>query len=291
MDHGCGLGGLPSSFDRPGTYLFDPGGKVADESQDLEGFSDDLGQTGFRSTQVFQELLLLRLFHIDHILFDLGTKLDHLTVPFRRICLDFLDKLVIFGQVVFIHVGTVDHVFVGNKTQVFIQLHKRFAVPLFKGADLVSFVHESKQLFRHFHLGLGVFVTASGDLGDPVDPLLQTLDICQQQFRLDRLDIPDRVDMAVNVGDVLIFKSPDDMQNSVRLFDVGEKLVSKPLPFAGPFNKSGDIHKLDHRVLDTFRVDDLGQFVQTVVRYGNKGLVRLDRTEGIVCRFGILCFG
>jgi hypothetical protein len=100
------------------------------------------------------------------------------------------------------------------------------------------------------------------------------------------IDIPDRIDRAVDVGHVIVLEAADDVGDDPRLADVGEKLVAPTLSLARAPDKTGDVDKLDHRRDDLLGGDDFGKALETLIRNGNDPDVGIDRTEGVVGRLG-----
>ena len=60
-------------------------------------------------------------------------------------------------------------------------------------------------------------------------PPLNALHIGQHEFGLNRLGIGDRINPALDMGDVAIFKTAQHMGNGITFADIGEKLVAQAL--------------------------------------------------------------
>ena len=98
---------------------------------------------------------------------------------------------------------------------------------------------------EHFLGLLGVFASALGFFFQAVDALFQAVEIGQHQLGLDRLDVGDRIDLALDVGDVAILEAAHHVDDGVDLADGGEKLVAEPLAFRGAAHQPGDIDEGD----------------------------------------------
>ena len=85
-------------------------------------------------------------------------------------------------------------------------------------------IDEIKRLFRLLVAALGFFVQG-------IHPLFEAFEIGQHQLGLDRLDIGDRIDAALDMRDVGILKAAHDMGDGIDLADIGEELVAEPLAF------------------------------------------------------------
>ncbi len=88
---------------------------------------------------------------------------------------------------------------------------------------------------------LRLLVAALGFFAQAVDAPLQTVEIGQHQFGLDRLDIGDRVDAALDVRDVGILEAAHHVGDGVDLADIGEELVAEPLAFGSAAHQAGDV--------------------------------------------------
>jgi hypothetical protein len=64
----------------------------------------------------------------------------------------------------------------------------------------------------------------------PLELLFDGRQVGQRELRVDRLDVGDRVDLACDVDDVVVFEAADDMRDGVRLADVREELVAQASP-------------------------------------------------------------
>ena len=79
---------------------------------------------------------------------------------------------------------------------------------------------------------LGLLVVALGLLLERDDALLEAVEIGQHQLGLDRLDVGDRVDLALDMGDVGVLEAAHHVGDGVDLADVGEELVAETLALA-----------------------------------------------------------
>ena len=84
------------------------------------------------------------------------------------------------------------------------------------------------------------------------------------------------------MGDVVVVKAAQHVQNGVGLADIGQELVAESLTFRGPFHQSGDIHNLDCGGHCRLRLAHLYQTCQSVVGHSDDAHIGLDRAEGEV---------
>ncbi len=81
------------------------------------------------------------------------------------------------------------------------------------------------------------------------------------------------------MGDVVIVEAAEHVDYSVRFTDVGQKLVAKPLAFAGSFHQSGYVDNLHGGGYHALWLAHLDEFSQTVVGDGYDSDVRLYGAE------------
>src|SRR3954471_9229627 len=134
-------------------------------------------------------------------------------------------------------------------------------------------------------LGEGFLVTALGILGDAGSLFLNGFEVCEHEFSVDRLDIADRFDVAGDVMNIRILETTDDLDNSVHLANMCEKLVPQTFSGTGTFNKAGNIDEFNRRRNDDGGFGDVFEDLEARVRPGDNADVRIDGAEGIVCRF------
>jgi hypothetical protein len=116
----------------------------------------------------------------------------------------------------------------------------------------------------------------------PRHGLLERLHVGEDQLGLDHLDVGCRVDLAVDVYDVVVGKHPDHLADGVALADVGQELVAKPGSLGCALDDAGDVDERHRRRQDLLRAEDLRELVQPWVGQRHDPFVRLDRRERIV---------
>ena len=80
-----------------------------------------------------------------------------------------------------------------------------------------------KLLQKFFHQrqhGFGVFVLAAGFFGQIGHPLFQRVQIRQHQFRINGIRVTDGINPAIDMGDVLVIKTAQNMGNSIDFSDI-----------------------------------------------------------------------
>ena len=84
------------------------------------------------------------------------------------------------------------------------------------------------------------------------------------------------------MDDIFIIEASDNVNDSVCVADVGQKLVSQALALGRTLDKAGYIHKLYDRRSVLLRLVYRRKEVKAFVRHGDHADVRLDRAERIV---------
>ena len=87
----------------------------------------------------------------------------------------------------------------------------------------------------------------------------------EDEFGLDDLDIGFRVDLAVDVDDVVVRKDPDYLADGIALADVSQELVTETSAFGGALDDAGDVDERHRRRHDALGSEHLGQPIQPIV--------------------------
>ncbi|MNJ67535.1 hypothetical protein D3C77_637180 [compost metagenome] len=90
-----------------------------------------------------------------------------------------------------------------------------------------------------------------------LDPLLYTVQIGKNQFKVNRLDITDWIDFSIHVGNVLVFKAAYDVYNRIYFANVGKELVAEPFSLTRTAHKTCDINEFKRCRHRTVRHDQL----------------------------------
>ena len=137
----------------------------------------------------------------------------------------------------------------------------------------------------------GILVAAFGFFAQAVDAPLQAVEIGEHQLGLDRLDIGDRVDAALNMRDVGILEAAHHMCDGIDLADIGEELIAEPLAFRGTAYQPRDIHEGQPGRDDLGRFGELGERLEPRIGHRHFADIRLDGAERIIGRLRRRRFG
>mmetsp|Transcript_10924 Transcript_10924/g.32809 ORF Transcript_10924/g.32809 Transcript_10924/m.32809 type:complete len:276 (+) Transcript_10924:251-1078(+) len=212
VDDAGGLGGRPAAADGPGAGLGVAGGVVGDEAERGVGSFHEVPEPAVveGDSQSFEEVVAVRGLELDEFRFDLRG--DHDCLRRRVLSSDSFDEFVSLCQVVFADVAREQHGF--HREQ--IQRHDSlgFRVCEFDVARLAAVVQRLFELRerREFVCVLLLlrFLLAPFNLRQ----------VRQRQFQIDHFDVAHRIDGTVHVDHVLVFETPNDVNQSVALSDV-----------------------------------------------------------------------
>ena len=116
---------------------------------------------------------------------------------------------------------------------------------------------------------------------------LGLLVVGEDQLGLDRLDVGERVDAAVGVGDPGVEAvAADDVADRVGLADRGEELVAEALALRGALDEAGDVVEGDRRRHQLGAADGLPDLLEALVGDPGDRDVGLDRRERVVAGLG-----
>ncbi len=127
--------------------------------------------------------------------------------------------------------------------------------------------------------------------GDLLQALLDGLQVGQDQFGGDDLDVPHRVNVAGDVDDVRVFEAADDMDEGVHLADVAEELVAEALAVGGAFDEAGDVHELEGGGDLGVDLGDFGELGEARVGHADDAEVGFDGAERVILRRGLVGAG
>ena len=134
-------------------------------------------------------------------------------------------------------------------------------------------------------------LAALGHLLQFFQPLFHALYIGEEQLSLDGVDIAQRVYGAVHMGDVVILKTADHLDDGGAFADIGQELIAQSFALAGAAHETGNINEIHAGMDGLFGLCLGGQGVHARVRHSHRSLVGLDGAEGIVGGLGILSLG
>ena len=131
-------------------------------------------------------------------------------------------------------------------------------------------------------LGPRLRITAARPLGQRFGPAFHAFEVGEQELGLDGLDVAQRVDRALDMGDAAALVAAHHMGDGVDLADVAEELVAQPLAPAGAAHQAGDVDELDLGRHHARRTRDPGKLGEPAIGHRDPRHVGLDGAEWVV---------
>jgi hypothetical protein len=123
------------------------------------------------------------------------------------------------------------------------------------------------------------------------NPLLEAFEVRKHQFGLDRLGIRYRIDLVLDMLDVVVFEAAQHVDDGVHLADVAEELVTEPFALRRAAHQTGDVDERKLRRDDLLAAGDARQLVQPRIGHADLADIGLDRAERIIRRLRRLRLG
>lgn len=231
--------------------------------------------------QRFHEGLAFFVGKLDQFAFNLAADQNRFRADLRRVVENAFAQRVAFRRhVAFANVADEKHRLGGD--QVAIGDVNFLVVAQAQRADGLQTLQAGEHFFTGRNRRLRFFALLQ--LAAALQLLFHRFFVFEYQFQVDRFDVADRIDFAVDVDYVRIFKAAHDMQHRVDAFDRAEERVAFSKPLRRAFDQSGDVDQFDLRRDHALGVHDLLQHPQALVGHADHAGVRIDRAERIVGR-------
>ena len=114
------------------------------------------------------------------------------------------------------------------------------------------------------------------------------LQVGEDQLGVDGVDVVGRIDLAVDVHDIIVFEGTHDLADRVGFANVGEELVAQAFAFRSALDDACDVDEGDGGRHDLLGVHELGEHRQTVIRQWHDAGVRFDGGKRIVFRQNVV---
>src|SRR5690606_17930010 len=225
VDDAGGLRGLPALLDGPGADLFFAGGEVGLQAEQVVAAADEGGDAGVIYAEVLEEFLGLLGAEVDELVFDAGAD-GHVggVVVGAHEFGDLLHEGVGLGvgEVGLGDVAGVEHGFGGEELEELQEL--LLVVGGLEDVGGLVFVEVGDEAFEQGELGLGVLVAGLGGLLGLGDAFFDGVEVGEDEFGADDLDVAHGINRAHGVDDVVVHEAAHDVNDGVHLADVGEEL-------------------------------------------------------------------
>ena len=196
-------------------------------------------------------------------------------------------RVIRLPQVLLAHVGHIDDWLIGEEVQLLAAGRQRVHIVIDQRPGRISAIQVSLQRLHRLDL-LGQRLIGARLAAQAVQPLLQTLQVSEDELGLDNPHIAHRVHRSLHMHHVVIVKAAHHLQDGIALANVAQELVPQPLALGGPAHEPGDVRKVHRSVNDAPALANLGELLHPRVGHRHRRLVRLDGAEGIIRRLRIL---
>ncbi|OPX95224.1 MAG: hypothetical protein A4E58_02183 [Syntrophorhabdus sp. PtaB.Bin006] len=116
---------------------------------------------------------------------------------------------------------------------------------------------------------------------DLTEPVLNDLQIGDNDLRLNDVHVPSRVHVIVNMGHILRAETTQHVGYGVYIPNVGEKLISQPLAFVGVLDKTRYVDKFNRSGSHLFRLQHLHQLHESLIGNRNDAHIGLNGTKRV----------
>jgi len=238
-----------------------------------------LVETGFLKTGVGEHFARVVLVEFGQVGFELRVEEDGRS---RSHGCGELGLHVFVLQFGIVHVEHVDERLGAHQVQIVdgILVETAFASRLING---FAGFENGLRLFDGLHVGRFDLLAAQ-ILLQLRQRVLDGLQIGEDQLGVDGFNVVGRIDLAVDVHDIIVFEGAHDLADRVGFANVGEELVAQAFAFRSALDDACDVDEGDGGRHDLLRVHELGKHRQTVVRQRHDAGVRFDGGERIVFR-------
>ncbi len=272
---------LPHS---PGPNFLNPGCEIGVKAKQIVCRSDQTVEAGFCQTEICQKFDFFICGQFGDFGFNPTAKNQH-TRPFSLGSLTHpANKGMVATKIILGNIGDIKHRLGGQQVQV-TQSDSIIAGQI-EGTNSLPIVQPFAHPNQNLKQGLHLLIAALRLFFGPGNPLFNAVEISQTKFGIDNFDVPDRVDLAVDMNHIIILKAADDVDHCIDLPDMTEKLVAEAFASTGTPYQSGDINKLHDCRQHLLRADNFRQGVETRIRDRHHTDIGVDGTERIVGRFG-----
>ena len=283
MDLSSGLGRFRPFYNGPGATFILAGCQEGYQSKQFIACGNEPVESALPDTEFLKEFFFLFLIHGSDILLDGGGNDDNTCVfcgSDAAYAVHIRDFVLILAKIVFRNIGGIDYR-LGCEQEPALQDLFLLLVAVHRSGRFPAFQMGVKPLGK-LSFGSRFLVPSAETLLRFVLSFLNRVHIRKNQFQVNRLDIPGRINISVDMDNVVIIKTADNMNNCVYFTDMGKKLVSQAFTPACSLYQPRNIHKFDGCRCYFFRIVHPGKNIQPVIRHKNNTRIGFDGTERIV---------
>src|SRR3989344_3647916 len=152
------------------------------------------------------------------------------------------------------------------------------------GAGRLAGFKDGDYFTEHIALRDELFVSTFGIPLHTLQSLLGGLHVREDELKVYRLDIAQRVHVSRYMVYVFVVEHTDDFGYRIYFADVREKLVAEPLPLRSTFYQTRDIHEFHRGRHFLCRMGHVGELVEPEIRDRDDSHRRVDGAKRIILR-------
>ena len=281
------LWSLPATLVGPSLYFHLSGRDKGLEIQQFVGLFDEAVDATLLQTQLFEEeLLVLVGLQFGDVFLGFGCDDHHFGTFFAgNLLYPTAISIAILGRSL-VDVAHVEHGFRGQKEQLAGSILLVLGVELHDAGVLALLQHFLIGL-QHTEFHLGVLVTGGSCLLGLGDTGIDSLKVFQLKFRIDDFLVADGVDSSIDMRDVIVVETAQNVDDSIGFADVSEELIAQTFALGGSFHEAGDVDDFARSRHYATGMHQFGQLGQALIGHGNHANVGFNRTKREI---SCLCF-
>ena len=288
VDDACALRCLPPAAESPCFYFHFAGGdERLQVQQGIDGL-DEAVASALRQTHVFEEhLLLLVGLQFGNVGLRLCRNDEHLGLLVLDGFLDGVGVLVAVLGTLVIDVANVEHGLRGQQEQV---LGCRLFVLRLEDDRPGTLALQQGGLvcLQHGEFYLCLLVAAhAGLLLHLLHSAFHGLKVFQLQFHVNDFLVADGIHASIDMHDVGVVETTQNVNDSVALADVSQELVAQALAFRGTLHESGNIDNIAHGRHDATGMDEFGQLREPFVGHTHLPHLGINSTKRKIRSLGL----
>ena len=117
-----------------------------------------------------------------------------------------------------------------------------------------------------------------------VDACFDGFEVLQLQLIVDDFLVAHRVDVAVNVSDVVVVEAAQHMNDGICFADVSQELVAQAFALRRALHQAGNVNNLHRSGDNALRIAYLSQLVESLVGHGYHADVWFDGAKWEISR-------
>ena len=229
MDDAGGLRGRPAFADGPGARFLGADREIGLQAEKLVAGMDQAVEAGLFEALHFKEFSALCRVEHGHFSFDLGGDDDGFGAFLFGAFHHHVGVFVAGGGAVLVDIGDEEDGLGGQKLEHAPGLHVLFGD--IRHAGRAAFMQFGQCKVEKGERFLGLLLAGLGFLFDAGAALFEAFHIGDHQLGLDDIEVCDGIDAAGDVGDVIILKAAQHIEDGVGLADIGKELVAETFAF------------------------------------------------------------